>query len=133
LAVKAKIVGAVIYMIVNGYKSVSVIAVHFVLILRSARPAQDLKLQQKRPIPFGVRVRNSRRQIAFVMIVLMMSIAVTPMAAASTVNNTEVASSADEGVGVGDKLPPNCHYVDHCTDDCFPCYESRRHSFCCES
>lgn len=133
LAVKAKLVGAVICMIVNGYKSVSVTAVHIVLILRSARPSQDLKLQQKRPIPFGVRVQNSRHQIAFVMIVLMISITVAPMAAASTVKNTEVASSADEGVGVGDKLPPNCHSVPQCTDDCFPCYESGRHSFCCES
>jgi len=103
----------------------------FGLISQCARPPQDLALQEKGPVSFSLRRPNSRRRIALA-VFLLMNIAFVSMAAARTVVSTETASSAREGVPVGDKLPPNCHVVVHCAD-CFPCYESGGHSVCCDS
>lgn len=82
----------------------------FVTLYLRARPPQQLALQ------------NSWRAIAVIMLVLMMN------AVAATVNGN---SSGDEGVPIGDKLPPNCHRVDSC-GDCL-CQEIAGESFCCDA
>lgn len=69
------------------------------------------------------QLRNSRRAIAFIMVLLLFMM------------NAVASRAADanfEKVPIGDKLPPDCQYVGHSCGLCLRCYESGRGFYCCD-
>lgn len=69
------------------------------------------------------QLRNCRRAYAFIMFLLLFIM--NAFVSSAVVNNTEA------GVPVGDKLPPECHYVAQC-GLCLRCYQCGRGFNCCD-